>query len=97
LLAVRARAFLQNSFTGNCIHLYLFNLVLRRQLSPASVAAYAVRGFAAWTNTSAKASNIGAVIANQVATAWSDLEIAERGIRIYPPKYAKDAPANRNV
>jgi len=39
------------------------------------------------------------VIANQpaAATAWSDLEIAERWIRIYPPKHAKDAPANRNV
>ncbi len=35
------------------------------------------------------------VIANQPAavTAWSDLEIAERWIRIFPPKYAKDAPA----
>ena len=39
------------------------------------------------------------VIANQPATvtAWSDLEIAERWIQIFPPKYAKDAPANRNV
>ena len=25
--------------------------------------------------------------------AWSDLEVAQRWIRIYPPKYAKDAPA----
>ena len=35
------------------------------------------------------------VIANQPAavTAWSDLEVAQRWIRIYPPKYAKDAPA----
>jgi len=35
------------------------------------------------------------VLANQpaAATAWSDLEIAERWIRIYPPKYAKEAPA----
>jgi len=39
------------------------------------------------------------VVANQsaAATAWSDLEIAERWIRIYPPKYNKDAPANKNV
>ena len=35
------------------------------------------------------------VIANQPAavTAWSDLEIAERWVRVFPPKRAKDAPA----
>ena len=39
------------------------------------------------------------VIANQPAavTAWSDLEIAECWIRVYPPKYAGDAPANKDV
>ncbi len=35
------------------------------------------------------------VIANQptAVTAWSDQEIAERWVRIFPPKRAKDAPA----
>ena len=45
------------------------------------------------------ASHLHLVIANRpaAATAWSELEVAERWLRIYPPKYAKDAPANRNV